>query len=193
MADKIKLMKKWFDDLKEDPNVGSMLGPEEMAIITYAVVQYGFTGEKINIGKIFGSDKGMLNFVMPNIYGQVDNIQDYAEKMAGICMYDANAIYELALQGKKAKEVCEILGYPVEKANNITSNKGWVAARKELKAMKNSEQKNPESGFSVKSVKNNQESTQNQNFDFEKENPESVQSGKRIPESIQKSNINFNF
>lgn len=135
MADKMTFMKKWIDDIRADENLD--MTEQEIAYVVYAAVTYGVTGEKINHGEIFGKEFKHLNYAMPNIYGQIENIQNYGEeKKATILKYDADAIYELRIKGYTAKEICLELGYPVEKANNITSNKGWVRANKELKEQK---------------------------------------------------------
>ena len=88
---------------------------------------------------------------MPNIYGQIENIQNYGEEMkASVLKYDADRIYELRMAGMTAKEICIELGYGEEKANNITSNKGWKLAGVELK--KSEVQKSGKSGNSVQNL-----------------------------------------
>lgn len=158
MADKMTFMKKWINDIRADENVD--MTEQEIAYVIYAAVNYGLSGEKINHGEIFGKEFKHLNYAMPNIYGQIDNIQNYGEeKKATVLKYDADAIYELRMKGHTAKEICLELGYPVEKANNITSNKGWVRANQELKI-----QKSGNSGKSVADMDTN--STNASPFDF---------------------------
>lgn len=135
---KMTLMKKWFDDIIDDPNQD--LTEQDMAYITYAAVRYGLYQEKINIKEKFGRD---LNLAMPNIYGQIDNIKGFSENRN--VKYDSEAIKELRLKGCTAKEVCAELGYPEDKARSITSNKGWIEAGKMLKNMDRPVQKSTES------------------------------------------------
>jgi len=129
MADKMTVMRKWLDDIEADENV--TLTDNDRAFIAYAILRYGLYGEKTNIGEVFGKEHGMLNYLMPNIYGQIDNIQNY-KPVDNSGKYDPKKIYELRLEGHTAKQICQELGYPVEKWRSITSNKGWTDAKKEL-------------------------------------------------------------
>ena len=153
-------MKKWIDGIRNDENLE--VTEQELAYIIYAIVSFGLDGEKINIGEVFGKEFKHLNFAMSNIYTQVESIQNYGEeKKASTLKYDSDRIYELRLEGYTAKEICAMEGYGEDKANNITSNKGWKLAGAELKAR--GVQK------SGKSVQNNTEVTQNieqTSFDF---------------------------
>ena len=158
-ADKMTIMKKWIDGIREDENID--LTEQQIAYIIYAIVTYGLNGTKVNIGNVFGEEFKDLNLAMSNIYTHIDNIQNYKEeKKASVLKYDANRIYELRLEGYTAKEICVMEGYGEDKANNITSNKGWKLAGEELKR-----RKVQKSGNSVKSVQNNTESME-RNFDF---------------------------
>ena len=135
MRDKITLKADWFNEIWEDENIGD-LSEQEKAYIVYAAVQYGFSSEKINIGAIFGNEFKYLNMAMPNIYGQIDRVAEYSQTLNGNKVsqkYDDEAIKELRLQGFKAKEICEQLGYDPAKANSLTSNKGWKEAGEILK------------------------------------------------------------
>ena len=161
MADKMTFMKKWIDDIREDENLD--VSEQELAYIVYAAVSYGVTGDKINLGDTFGKEFKYLNYAMSNIYGQIDNIQSYGEeKKASILKYDSDAIYALRMQGYTAKEICIEFGYPIEKANNITSNKGWVRAGQDLKELK--VQKSGNSGKSVTDM--DTDNTDGPGFDF---------------------------
>ena len=164
MADKVTLMKQWFDTIKEDENLGEIT-EEQMAYIIYAAVNYGFSSEKINIGAVFGKENQILNFIMPNIYSQIDNIQKYDPKNGKI-KYDAEAIKNLRLQGFKAREICEKLGYPLDKEKSISSNKGWIEAGKIIK-------QNPEKYRSVQ--KDTTVSIQIQNTDSVQNSTDMVQ------------------
>ena len=149
MADKMTVMKKWIDDIRKDDNLE--VTEQELAYIMYAAITFGLEGEKVNIGEVFGKEFKHLNFAMSNIYGQIENIQNYGEEMkASVLKYDADKIYELRLEGYTAKEICRELGYGEDKANNITSNKGWKLAGEELR--KSGVQKSGKSGFSVQKV-----------------------------------------
>ena len=152
------IMKSWIDEVREDPNLE--VSEQGIAYIIYAAVHYGHTGEKINIGEVFGNEFKSLNMVMPGIYVQMNKIANYDPSNGGNVKYDAEAIKELRLQGFKAREICQKLGYPEDKANNLTTNKGWKEAGQILKEKKNSVQNNPESVqkennvFSIKNPKN---------------------------------------
>jgi hypothetical protein len=149
MADKMTVMKKWIDDIRKDDNLE--VTEQELAYIVYAAITFGLEGEKVNIGEVFGKEFKHLNFAMSNIYGQIENIQNYGEeKKASVLKYDADRIYELRLQGYTAKEICVMEGYGEDKANNITSNKGWKLAGEELK--KRGVQKSGNSGKSVQKL-----------------------------------------
>ena len=174
----IKVMKKWFDDIWNDPNEETT--EQEMAYIMYATLMYGFYGEKINIGEVFGAEFKGLNRSMPNIYGQIDNIKDYAENAgAAASKYDSDAIKELRLKGLTAKEVCAELGYPEEKARSITSNKGWVEAGKELRQGKNARD-------CAGTVQKSQKSVQSY---FNKSQTENTENTDSVPENTEKSEI----
>ena len=123
MADKMIFQRKWYDAIKNDEYIETT--DQEMAYILYAAMIYSFEGERIDIGEVFGAEFKGLNRSMPNIYSQIDNIKDWSDKMSDAKRkYDPERIKELRLQGYKAREICEIEGYDVSKANNITSNRG---------------------------------------------------------------------
>lgn len=182
MADKMTFMGKWLDDIVNDPNLIG-LDNQQLAYITYATVQYGLTGNKINMGEVFGKEFSALNFAMPNIYGQVDNIQSYPEKMGAMIRYDSDAICKLRLKGMTSKEICIELGYPLEKARSITSNKGWIEAGKILAKNKTENTKSVqkvqkcESDVCTESVQKVNEGVQNLT--------ENVQKSDRNTESVQ--------
>jgi len=142
MADKAIIMKDWIDKIIDDPYVET--SPLEVGCILYAACQYWWTGQMTNIGEVFGNEYTSLNRSMANIYGQIDRVSNFKkeESQANI-KYDAEQIRDLRLEGHTAKEICEILGYPVEKAKSLSSNKGWIEASKILK------QKNTENTESV--------------------------------------------
>ena len=135
------------------------------------------------MGEVFGKEFSALNFAMPNIYGQVDNIQSYPEKMGAIIRYDSDAICKLRLKGMTSKEICIELGYPLEKARSITSNKGWIEAGKILAKNKTENTKSVqkvqkcESDVCTESVQKINEGVQNLT--------ENVQKSDRNIESVQ--------
>lgn len=187
MADerKVTLKPKWFEDVENDPNFE--LNKQEMAYITYAAAQYGFYQEKINIGEIFGKEFAQLNFIMPNIYGQIDNIKNYDPTNGGTIKYNADAIKECRLKGLTAKEICTELGYPIDKAGSLTSNKGWIEAGKILK--EKSAQNSTENTESVQTEKNiipikNTESVQKCTDIEQTDNTDNT-------DSVQKSNSSY--
>ena len=143
MADKVTLMKKWFDDIREDENLFD-LTETDIAYLIYAAAQYGFTGEKVNLGEVFGKEYRGLNMAMPNIYGQIDRIKNFNDKVGGSIKYDSEAIKELRLKGMTALEICRELGYPAEKVKSLTSNKGWKEAGELMAAQKKNDNKNEE-------------------------------------------------
>ena len=169
MADKMIFQRKWYDAIKNDEYIETT--DQEMAYILYAAMIYSFEGERIDIGEVFGKEFKGLNRSMPNIYSQIDNIKDWSDKMSEAKRkYDPDRIRELRLQGYTAREICEIEGYDVNKANNITSNRGWKEAGEILKIQKNPEksrnleksvQKNPENTESVQKMENLENSVQN--------------------------------
>jgi hypothetical protein len=140
MADenKVTLMEKWFDDIRNDENLVN-LTEQDIAYIMYAAANYGFTGQKTDIGAVFGSEFRGLNFAMSNIYGQIDRISGYGNKMSNgrKVKYDSEAIKNLRLTKHcTAVQICDELGYDRECAKSILSNKGWVEAGKILAEQK---------------------------------------------------------
>ena len=176
---KVTLRKQWFDDIKNDPNFD--ITEQELAYIIYAAAMYGFTGEKVNIGEVFGREFRGLNFTMPNIYGQIDNIQQYDPSKGKVVKYDSNAIYELKVQNEKmtAREICKALGYPEDKARSLTSNEGWKRAQKEILQKKSENTDTDQSNQSVLSVQIDSELTQ--------KSTDSVQKKSESTENMQKS------
>ena len=145
--------KDWYEAIQNDPYVET--NEQEMAYILYAAMIYCIERKCIDIGEVFGKEFKGLNRSMPNIYSQIDRIKIWSDNMnEGKRKYDAERIKELRLEGKTAREICMIEGYDIDKANNLTSNKGWIEAGKILKERKKenlekSVQKNPENPESV--------------------------------------------
>ena len=158
MADTFKFQKDWYEDIVNNPFIKT--SPQEMAYILYAAMQYAFNdGTPIDLGEVFGAEFKGLNRDMPNIYGQMDKIKNY-QNNKNEEKYNNEAIYKLRMEGKTGKEICKILGYPVECERSLSSTKGWVKAKKELQ--KNTEicTENTESVQSVTDAIQNTESVQ---------------------------------
>ena len=127
MADTFKFQKDWYEAIMNDKYVKT--SPQEMAYILYAAMMYAFNdGKPVDLGMIFGERYEALNRSMPNIYGQMDKIKNY-EKGKGKDQYDNEAIYRLRMEGKTGREICEILGYPLERVRSLSTTKGWIKAK----------------------------------------------------------------
>ena len=158
-------MKKWLDDILADENVE--VTTQDLAYITYAAVQYGLTHERINKAETFGPEFRGLNYAMSNIYGQIDNIKDY--NPGRTVKYDSDAIRDLRLEGKTAKEICAILGIEENKHKSISTNKGWKEAGEILK------QKNTENTENTEKSTKNTEFVDTENTQKNTENIEKIQ------------------
>ena len=96
--DKMIFMRDWYESIINDEYIETT--EQEMSYILYAAMQYCFTGEKINLGEVFGNEFRGLNRSMPNIYSQIDKIMSYNEKQGKKNQkYDNDAIEALAAQG----------------------------------------------------------------------------------------------
>jgi len=194
MADTFKFQKDWYEAILNDKYVKTT--PQEMAYIVYAAMQYAFNdGQPIDLGETFGEQFRGLNRSMPNIYDQINRIRNY-EKSKNEEKYDNDAIYQLRMEGKTGKEICQILGYPLERERSLSSTKGWKKAREDKKS-------NTEiCKVSVKSVGDNTEiqiqntdSVQNDTEILQK-NTDSVQSVnteicKNVQKSVELTEFNF--
>lgn len=139
--DKMIFMKDWYESIISDEYVETT--EQEMSYILYAAMQYCFTGEKINLGDVFGSEFRGLNRSMPNIYSQIDKIMTYNEKQGKRNQkYDNDAVEALAAQGYSQKEICRELGYDESKSNSLSSNAGYKRGRERFLNEKNSSVKN---------------------------------------------------
>lgn len=128
MADRFTFMKDQFDAEMEDEN--NQTTEQEMAYILFAAAKFAFTGEKINIGEVFGKEFKGLNRSMPNIYTQIEKIINYGEKFQGANQkYNDEEVKALAAQGLTQKEICEQLGYDASKSKSLSSNKGYKEGR----------------------------------------------------------------
>lgn len=178
MADTFKFQKDWYEAIMNDKFVKT--SPQEMAYILYAAMLYAFDGKPVDLGEIFGAEFCGLNRSMPNIYGQMDKIQNYQKNKGTDDKYDNEAIYQLRMQGKKGSEICAILGYPPDKERSLSSTKGWRKAREDKKkgiqidteilqkSVKNTDsvQKNTDVQMNTESVQTVQKSVNFTDFDF---------------------------
>ena len=131
MSDTFKFQKDWYEAIMNDKYVKTT--PQEMAYILYAAMQYSFNGgEPIDLGEVFGPQFGGLNRSMANIYGQMDKIRNY-EKGKNEEKYDNDMIYQLRMEGKKGREICQILGLPLDRERSLSSTKGWIRAREDMR------------------------------------------------------------
>ena len=130
MASNIVFLEQWKDELMNDEF--SPLTEEEFAYILYAAAIYSWTGEKTNFKEVF--NRADLNRVMAPYYTQIDNICNYREGMRqnirGRQSLDKEAIKDLASRGYTQRQICEELGYDVDKLKSISSNPGWKEGRR---------------------------------------------------------------
>lgn len=151
-------MKDWYQSIIDDEYVET--SEQEMSYILYAAMQYCFTGEKINLGEVFGAEFKGLNRSMPNIYSQIDKIMSYNEKQGKKNQkYDNDAVEKLAARGLSQKEICRELGYDEKKSNSLSSNAGYKRGRAQF--LNENSQFSTEIDSFNKTVKNCQNSVQN--------------------------------
>ena len=175
MSDTFKFQKDWYEAIVNDKYVKTT--PQEMAYILYAAMQYAFNDKPIDLGEVFGSQFNGLNRSMANIYGQMDRIKNY-EKTKKDGAYDNDAIYRLRMEGKKGKEICQILGIPLEKQKSLSTTKGWLKAREDMKKGTDDEE----------DTERNTESVQIQTESVKSVSTESVQN---VQKSVKSTVFNF--
>ena len=158
---KMVFLQSWYDAIMSDEYLETT--DQEMAYILYAAMLYSFNGEKTNLGAVFGPEFKGLNRAMPNIYSQIDNIQEYGDKNgAKNQKYNNDKIRELAAQGLTQKEICIQLGYDVNKCRSLSSNKGYIEGRSEYISQKKSENGRTDKKLTIsdsKLTKNEEEMT----------------------------------
>lgn len=129
MASNIVFLEQWKDELLNDEF--APLNEEEVAYMMYAAAIYCWTGEKTNFKEIF--DRVDLNRIMAPYYSQIDSILNYRENMRnnirGRQSLDKEEIKKLASRGFTQRQICEELGYDVDKLKSISSNPGWKEGR----------------------------------------------------------------
>lgn len=130
---KITIMEDWIKSLENDPIIGGTINETAVSMILYGLYQYGVTGEKVDLGKVFGKQFAVYNYALLGLYPQVDKMQKYSKGVNKGGKYDNDAIRELASQGMGPKAICEKLGYDSASAKSISSNKGYKDGREEYK------------------------------------------------------------
>ena len=193
--DKVTLKRDWFDAIRNDETLGGVT-EEQMAYIIYAATMYGFTGEKVNIGNVFGKEFTVLNFCMTNIYSQIDRIRVYNEEQGKANeKYDADAIRDLKVNNPQmtAREICRELDYPESKAKSITTNKGWLEAQRIIRS-KNTEIVQKLTDSVSKSGQKETENVQKQT-DIQKEDRQKLTESTENTDSVLKgaSKLEFDF
>lgn len=191
MADTFKFQKDWYEAILNDKYVKTT--PQEMAYIVYAAMQYAFNdGQPIDLGETFGEQFRGLNRSMPNIYDQINRIKNY-EKNKNEEKYDNDAIYQLRMEGKTGKEICQILGYPLERERSLSSTKGWKKAREDKK--KNTEIckifVKPVGKIQIQNTESVQSNTENVQKDTESVQSINTESVKNIQKSVNFTGFNF--
>jgi hypothetical protein len=164
-----------------------------MAYIVYAAMQYAFNdGQPIDLGETFGEQFRGLNRSMPNIYDQINRIRNY-EKNKNEEKYDNDAIYQLRMEGKTGKEICQILGYPLERERSLSSTKGWKRAREDKK--KNTEicktSVNSIEKIQIQNTESVQNNTENIQKDTESVQSVNTESVKNLQKSVNFTGFNF--
>ena len=191
MADTFKFQKDWYEAILNDKYVKTT--PQEMAYIVYAAMQYAFNdGQPIDLGETFGEQFRGLNRSMPNIYDQINRIRNY-EKNKNEEKYDNDAIYQLRMEGKTGKEICQILGYPLERERSLSSTKGWKKAREDKK--KNTEicktSVKPVEKIQIQNTESVQSNTENVQKDTESVQSVNTESVKNVQKSVNFTGFNF--
>lgn len=143
---KVLIMDEWIKSLQEDKNLGGSINAEGIACILYGLYQYNLTGERPDLGTIFGGNYRILNFAMPNLYTQIDKMKGI-NKGQKTSKYDNDAIQELAALGFGPKDICEKLGIDPSKAKSLASNKGYKAGRAIYKGLDQETKENPPDTF----------------------------------------------
>ena len=164
-----------------------------MAYIVYAAMQYAFNdGQPIDLGETFGEQFRGLNRSMPNIYDQINRIKNY-EKNKNEEKYDNDAIYQLRMEGKTGKEICQILGYPLERERSLSSTKGWKKAREDKK--KNTEickiSVKPIEKIQIQNTESVQSNTENVQKDTESVQSVNTESVENVQKSVNFTGFNF--
>lgn len=191
MANTFKFQKDWYEAILNDKYVKTT--PQEMAYIVYAAMQYAFNdGQPIDLGETFGEQFRGLNRSMPNIYDQINRIKNY-EKNKNEEKYDNDAIYQLRMEGKTGKEICQILGYPLERERSLSSTKGWKKAREDKK--KNTEicktSVKPVEKIQIQNTESVQKNTENVQKDTESVQSVNTESVKNVQKSVNFTGFNF--
>lgn len=130
---KVTIMEDWIKSLENDPIIGSSINETAVSMILYGLYQYGTTGEKVDLGAVFGQQFAVYNYALLGLYPQVDKMQKFSRGVHKGGKYDDEAIRELASKGLGPKAICIKLGYDPVAAKSISSNKGYKDGREEYK------------------------------------------------------------
>jgi len=116
---KLLMLKSWFEI------VSKTMPTEDAARVIYALNYYSCYDEKLDLGKEFGEDvSARLTTVVESYYAQIDRMNKKPIAAGGRKeKYDAEAISNLASQGKTVKEICDELG--IEYSRGIYNTKGY--------------------------------------------------------------------
>ena len=126
---KVTIMEDWISALENDPKLGGSMNETAIAYLLYGLYKYGVSGEKIDLGEVFGQNAGVLNFVLMGLYPQIDKMQNFSKGEHKGGKYNNEAIKELAIQGCGPKEICERLGYDPSVAKSISTNRFYKEGR----------------------------------------------------------------
>ena len=126
-------MEDWIKSLENDPIIGSTINETAVSMILYGLYQYGVSGEKVDLGEVFGKQFAVYNYALLGLYPQVDKMQKYSKGVNKGGKYDNDAIKELAMQGLGPKAICEQLGYDPAIAKSISTNRGYKEGKEIFK------------------------------------------------------------
>lgn len=121
MRDSVKIMSNWLDNFKD------VCTEEQLKEIYYRIIQYGLYEKWIEKEDDDPLVKIAMNFISPQIDAMQDAYEERIEKgkhgRAG--KLNSYQIWTWAREGKKAKEIAELLGGI--SINSVYSNAGWKA------------------------------------------------------------------
>ena len=122
MRDSVKVMSNWLESFKDTCT------EEQLKEICYRIVQYGIYERWIEKEDDDPVVKVAMNLISPQIDAMQDNYEEKIErgKRGGRPpKLNAHQIWKYAREGKKAKEIAELMGGI--SVNSVYSNAGWKA------------------------------------------------------------------